>query len=72
MKIKETNILFTYFFFQQKLTTVPLVTGLELIMETGLDSGSQRFFCVCLPRAGVKSVRHHTWLINKSFFKKYV
>lgn len=41
---------------------------LELALKTWLASNSQRYNCLCLPRAGIKGVRGcHLWLIVRPF-----
>lgn len=55
------GLFFCCFFFFKKESLYIALAVLELTMLTWLALNSQTYTCLCLPRARIKGVHHHTW-----------
>lgn len=49
------------FYFETGSLSIGL-DSLELVMQTRVALSSQRFTCLCLPKAGIKGLSHDNWL----------
>jgi hypothetical protein len=58
---------FWFWFFKTGFLCVALA-ALELTVDqAGLEPGTQKSACLCLPSAGIKGVRHHAQLFLRFF-----